>query len=158
MNPLFIIVFIALAVFGSVYMLKPSPRQQRLAELRLEAIKIGLQVKLETFKPDSKKMGVRDDVIATRYERFNPAVKSQALRWCIVRQVGWEQEGLIEGWSWNSINQRPDLDKLTELLSQVGSDVQVIEVYDNRASLMTIESKSSTAELINGWIESAQQL
>jgi hypothetical protein len=158
MNPLFIIVFIALAVFGSVYMLKPSPRQQRLAELRLDAIKLGLQVKLETFKTNSKKMGVRDDVVATRYERFNPAIKSQALRWCIVRQAGWEQEGLTEGWSWNNVDQRPDLEKLSELLSKVGSDVQVIEVYDNRASLMTIESKSSTAELINDWIDTAQQL
>ncbi|MFQ3171973.1 MAG: hypothetical protein ACI9DG_002012 [Oleispira sp.] len=158
MSPIFIVIFITLAVFGSVYMLKPSPRQLRLAELRLDAIKLGLQVKLETFKTDSKKMGVRDDVIATRYERFNPAVKSQALRWCIVRQAGWEQKGLAEGWSWNSIAQSPDLEKLSELLSAVSDDVQVIEVYDNRASLMTIESKSSTAELINTWIESAQQL
>jgi hypothetical protein len=95
MNPIFIVIFIALAVFGSVYMLKPSPRQQRLAELRLEAIKLGLQVKLETFKTDSKKMGVRDDVTATRYERFNPAVKSGAL---FVRRVGskkvWQRVGV----------------------------------------------------------------
>jgi hypothetical protein len=157
-NPLFIVVFIALAVFGSVYMLKPSPRQQRLAELRLDAIKLGLQVKLETFKVDSKKMGVRDDVVATRYERFNPSIKSQTLRWCIVRQAGWEQEGLAEGWSWNNMSQRPDLEQLSELLSKVGDDVQVIEVYDNRASLMTIESKVSNAGLINAWIETAQQL
>jgi hypothetical protein len=53
---------------------------------------------------------------------------------------------------------RPNSEKLSELLSKVGDDVQVIEVYDNRASLISIESKSSTAELINGWIESAQQL
>jgi hypothetical protein len=158
MNPLIIVVFIILAVFGSVYMLKPSPRQKRLAELRLDAIKLGLQVKLKTFKTDSKKMGVRDDVMGTRYERFNPAIKSQAMRWCIVRQAGWEQEGLPEGWSWNNLVVRPNSEKLSELLSKVGDDVQVIEVYDNRASLITIESKSSTAVLINGWIESAQQL
>jgi hypothetical protein len=158
MNPLFIVVFIALAVFGSVYMLKPSPRQKRLAELRLEAIKLGLQVKLETFKVDSKKMGVRDDITATRYQRFNPAVKSQELRWCIVRQEGWEQEGLSEGWSWNALTVHPDLTKLAELLGQLTDDVQMVEVYDNRASIMTIESKSSTAEMINVWIDSAQQL
>ncbi len=158
MSPLIIVVFIVLAVFGSVYMLKPSPRQQRLAELRLEGIKLGLQVKLETFKVDSKKMGVRDDITATRYQRFNPTIKSQELRWCVVRQAGWEQEGLIEGWSWNNMNQCPKLEQLSELLSAVGDDVQMIEVYDNRASLMTIESKSSTAELINAWIDTAQQL
>lgn len=158
MTPLFIVVFIALAVFGSVYMLKPSPRQKRLAELRLEAIKLGLQVKLETFKVDSKKMGVRDDITATRYQRFNPAVKSQELRWCIVRQEGWEQEGLAQGWSWNVLMVQPDLTKLAELLGQLTDDVQMVEVYDNRASIMTIESKSSTAEMINVWIDSAQQL
>ncbi len=158
MNPLIIVVFIVLAVFGSIYMLKPSPRQQRLAALRLEAIKLGLQVKLDTFKVDSKKMGVRDDITATRYQRFNPGVKSQGLRWCIVRQAGWEQEGLAEGWSWNNLNQSPDLEKLSTLLAEVSDDVQVIEVYDNRASLISIESKGSTAEMINSWIESAQQL
>lgn len=158
MNPLFIVVFIILAVFGSVYMLKPSPRQKRLAELRLEAIKLGLQVKLETFKVDSKKMGVRDDITATRYQRFNAAVKSQKLRWCIVRQEGWEQEGLAEGWCWNALAVQPDLTRLAELLEQLTDDVQMVEVFDNRASIMTIESKDSTAEMINLWIDSAQQL
>ena len=75
MSPLIIVVFIALAVFGSVYMLKPSPRQQRLAELRLEAIKLGLQVKLETFKTNSKKLGVRDDITATRFSVLNRRLK-----------------------------------------------------------------------------------
>ena len=158
MSPIVIVVLIFLAVFGSVYMLKPSPRQRRLAELRLDAIKLGLHIKLETFKVDSKKMGVRDDITATRYERYDLDVKSQAIRWCVVRQAGWEQEGLPEGWSWHSIAQRPDLEKLNALLLQVSDDVQVIEVYDNRASVMTLENKGSAAELINGWIDSAQQL
>jgi hypothetical protein len=158
MSPLVIVVFIVLAVFGSVYMLKPSPRQQRLAALRLDAIKLGLQVKLDTFKPNSKQTGVRDEIVATRYQRFNPGVKSQALRWCIVRQAGWEQEGLAAGWSWHNQEQQPDLEQLAHLLAQLTDDVQMIEVYDNRTSMMTIESKVSTAEMINQWIDSAQQL
>jgi len=158
MTPLIIVVLIALAVFGSVAMLKPSPRQQRLAKLRMDAIKLGLHVKLETFKVDSKKMGVRDDIVATRYERFIPEIKSHALRWCVVRQAGWEQEGLPEGWSWNNSNQRPDLNKLYELLVKVGDDVRVVEVYDNRASILTIESKTSVAEQINQWVLEAQPL
>ena len=158
MTPLIIVVLIALAVCGSVAMLKPSPRQQRLAKLRMDAIKLGLHVKLETFKVDSKKMGVRDDIVATRYERFIPEIKSHALRWCVVRQAGWEQEGLPEGWSWNNSNQRPDLNKLYELLVKVGDDVRVVEVYDNRASILTIESKTSVAEQINQWVLEAQPL
>lgn len=153
MNPIFIVIFIVLAVFGSVYMLKPSPRQKRLADLRLEAIKLGLHVKLETFKVDSKKMGIRDDVVATRYERLDPSVKSQALRWSVVRQSGWEQEGLPEGWSWNVINQRPDVEKLASFLDALSDDVQVLEVYDNRASIFTLENKGSSAELINHCID-----
>jgi hypothetical protein len=158
MSPLVIVIFIVLAIFGSVYMLKPSPRQQRLAALRLEAIKLGLQVKLDTFKPNSKQTGVRDEIVATRYQRFIPEAKSQVLRWCIVRQGGWEQEGLVEGWSWHDQAQPPDLNRLAELLTQVGEDVQMIEVYDNRTSLMTIESKANTAEMINDWLDAAQQL
>ncbi len=158
MNPVFIVIFIFLAVFGSVYMLKPSIRDQRLAKLRLDAIKLGLQVKLDKFKADSKKTGVRDDIVAARYERFNPDVKSQALRWCVVRQAGWDQEGLPEGWSWHNITKRPDLDKLNELLVRVSEDVVVIEAFDNRASVMTLENKGSSAELLNLWVDDAQKL
>lgn len=158
MTPLIIVVLIILAVFGSVAMLKPSPRQKRLAKLRMDAIKLGLHVKLETFKVDSKKMGVRDDIVATRYERFVPEIKSQALRWSVVRQAGWEQEGLPEGWSWHAIEQKPDLGKLNALLAKVSDDVQVIEVYDNRASILTVESKNSVAEQINQWVAEAQPL
>lgn len=158
MSTVLIVVIIMLAAFGSVYMLKPSPRQTRLAKLRIEAIKLGLQVKLEKFKVDSKKMGVRDDIVAARYERFNPDIKSQALRWNIVRQAGWEQEGLPEGWSWHNTPKRPDLEKLNALLAKVSDDVVVFEVCDNRANLMTIENKGSSAELINQWVAEAQQL
>ena len=158
MSPIVIVVLIILAVFGSVAMLKPSPRQQRLAKLRMDAIKLGLHVKLETFKTDSKKMGVRDDIVATRYERFVPEIKSHALRWSVVRQAGWEQEGLPEGWSWNNTNQRPDVNKLCELLAKVGDDVRVVEVYDNRSSILTIESKTSTAEHIDQWVAEAKPL
>jgi hypothetical protein len=158
MTPLIIVVLIILAVFGSVAMLKPSPRQQRLAKLRMDAIKLGLHVKLDTLKVNSKKTGVRDDIAAARYERFNPDVKSQALRWCVVRQAGWDQEGLPEGWSWHNITKRPDLDKLNVLLLKVSEDVIVVEAFDNRASVMTLENKGSSAELINLWIDDAQKL
>ena len=158
MSSVLIVAIIMLAAFGSVYMLKPSPRQTRLAKLRIDAIKLGLQVKLEKFKVDSKRMGVRDDIVATRYERFNPEIKSQALRWSIVRQAGWEQEGLPDGWSWHSIVKKPDLEKLNALLAKVSDDVVVFEVCDNRANLMSIENKGSSAALINEWVAEAQKL
>lgn len=158
MSPIVIVVIIFLVVFGSVSMLKPSPRQQRLAKLRLDAIKLGLQVKLETFKVDSKKTGVRDDIVAARYLRFDPEIKSQAIRWCVVRQAGWDTEGLPEGWSWHNLEQGPDLEKLSQLLAEVSDDVQIVEAFDNRTSIMTVENKGSSAELINRWVDTAQQL
>ncbi|MFT6190368.1 MAG: hypothetical protein ACJAZ6_002205 [Oleispira sp.] len=158
MTQIIIAVLIILSVFGSVAMLKPSPRQQRLAKLRMDAIKLGLHVKLDTLKVNSKKTGVRDDIVAARYERFNTDVKSQALRWCVVRQAGWDQEGLPDGWSWHNMTKRPDLDKLNELLLKVSDDVVVVEAYDNRASIMTLENKGSSAELINQWVDDAQKL
>lgn len=158
MTPLIIVVLILLAVFGSVAMLKPSPRQQRLAKLRMDAIKIGLHVKLDTLKVDSKKMGVRDNIVAARYERFNSEIKSQSLRWSVVRQAGWEHEGLPEGWSWNAVSVLPDLSKLHSLLSGVTEDVVVIEVYDNRASVMTLENKGSSAESLNQWVDEAKNI
>lgn len=158
MSPIVIVVIIFLVVFGSVSMLKPSPRQQRLAKLRIDAIKLGLQVKLETFKVDSKKTGVRDDIVAARYLRLDTDVKSQSIRWCIVRQQGWDQEGLPAGWSWHSQAAMPDLLKLSQYIEQLSDDVVLVEVFDNRSSIMTTEGKSSSAEAINAWVDSAQQL
>ena len=155
MSPLIIVVLIVLAVFGSVYMLKPSPRQQRLAALRLEAIKLGLQVKLEAFKPDSKKNGIRDDVIGTRYQRMLPTEKTFELKWRIVRQQGWEQKGLAEGWSWHDDVKSPDLTKLNAFIESLSGDVLLVEAYDNRIGLVSSEGKDTTALQINEWLNEA---
>ncbi len=158
MNPVFIVVFIFLAVFGSVYMLKPSIRDQRLAKLRLDAIKLGLQVKLDKFKADSKKTGVRDDIVAARYLRFDADVKSQEFRWCVVRQAGWDTEGLPEGWSWHGNVNAPETSVLFNFLEQLSDDIVVVEVYDNRTCLMTTEGKATSVDMINQWIDQAKQL
>lgn len=158
MNPIFIVIFIFLAVFGSVYMLKPSIRDQRLAKLRLDAIKLGLQVKLDKFKADSKKTGVREDIVAARYLRFYADVKSQEFRWCVVRQAGWDTEGLPEGWSWHGNANAPEVSVLSDFLEQLSEDVVVVEVYDNRTCIMTTESKETCVDLINRWIDQAAQL
>ncbi len=158
MNPVFIVIFIFLAVFGSVYMLKPSIRDQRLAKLRLDAIKLGLQVKLDKFKADSKKTGVRDDIVAARYLRFDADVKSQEFRWCVVRQAGWDTEGLPEGWSWHGNVNAPETSVLFHFLEQLSDDIVVVEVYDNRTCLMTTEGKATSVDMINQWIDQAKQL
>lgn len=158
MNPIFIVIFIFLAVFGSVYMLKPSMRDQRLAKLRLDAIKLGLQVKLDKFIADSKKTGVRDDIVAARYLRFDADAKSQAFRWCVVRQAGWDSEGLPEGWSWHGNASAPEISVLSDFLEQLSEDIVVVEVYDNRTCIMTTESKTTSVDMINRWIDQATRI
>ena len=52
-----IIAAAVMAIIGSVFWLKPSARDSRLAELRFNAIRAGLQVRQFTFKPDAAKTG-----------------------------------------------------------------------------------------------------
>lgn len=154
-----VIILIALAVFGSVYMVKPSPRQKRLAEERLNAIKMGLQVKMENFTPDSKRNGVRDEIKGTLYTRIYPDVKSSDIVWRVVRQQGWESVGLPNGWSWHDESKEgeTDLSGLSELLQTLPEDIYLIEKFENRIGILTGESKESGAENIQGWIETVKQ-
>ena len=158
MSPLIIIIAVVMAVIGSVMMLKPSAKQARLAEQRLEAIKLGLQVKLENFEPESEKNGVRNDIRGAQYLRFFPDVKSQQIKWRVVRQAAWDSEGLPESWSWHDKDSVPNLEKLNTLLKELPEDVLLVEAFDNRVALITEESKDSTALLINDWLEQVTRL
>lgn len=158
MSPLIIVVLVVMAIIGSVMMLKPSAKQARLAEQRLEAIKLGLQVKLETFEPESEKNGVRNDIRGALYLRYFPDVKSQKIKWRVVRQPAWDSEGLPESWSWHDKDETPDLAALNELLEALPEDVLLVEAFDNRVALITEESQQSTALLINDWLHQAARL
>lgn len=158
MSPLIIILAVVMAVIGSVMMLKPSAKQARLAEQRLEAIKLGLQVKLENFEPESEKNGVRDNIRGALYLRFFPDVKSQQVKWRVVRQPAWDSEGLAESWSWHDKDAMPDLDKLNSLLKALPDDVLLVESFDNRVALICEESQQCTALLINDWLEQVARI
>ena len=67
-----VVILVVLVVFGSVYWMKPSPRDTRLAALRLDAIKRGLHVRQFKFKPESAKNGVRDEVWGTSFTYVRP--------------------------------------------------------------------------------------
>ena len=155
-----ILVYLAvgLALFGSIYWLKPSPKDKRLAELRLQAIKMGMQVKLRKFDPNAKETGIRNEINAAHYTSFKPAEKSSKLRWCVVRQEGWEQEGLPQGWSWHSKNSDLNLAELNELIKECEFDVQVLAAYDNRTILVSDEKKEGSAEQIKSWLDKASTI
>ena len=64
--------FIALAIVGSVMWIRPSPRDQKLAKWRRDAIMAGMKVRLQTLKAEPTNSGIRDDVDGVTYEWFNP--------------------------------------------------------------------------------------
>lgn len=142
-----IVILIGLIVFGSVYWMKPSPRDTRLAALRLDAIKRHLQVRQFTFTPESAKNGVRDPVTGTSYTLMNTKKRdSGVLLWRVVGQVGWESDGLPEGLSWHDRGSAADAALLTSLLPGLQDDILVLEVFSNRVTLMAAEHKTATAE------------
>ncbi|MBM96569.1 MAG: hypothetical protein CMI09_12085 [Oceanospirillaceae bacterium] len=166
-----VFIMVGLVVFGSIYWLKPSPRETRLANLRLAAIKLGLQVRHHTFKVDAAKTGVRDDITGTAYTRVIPVQHSEAqkdeLLFRIVGQAGWETDALPEGmawhdWpgrnleresdAWHSAN-RQVAERILPLLDALDDDVLLLEVFDNRATLIPAERKTAQADAYNALLD-----
>lgn len=153
-----IFVVIGLALFGSIYWIKPSPKQKRIADQRLKALQLGLQVKLRKFEPNSKDTGIREEINEPHYTLYKAGVKSSAKRWCVVQQAGWEQEGLSTGWSWHDKKQEPDYDRLNQLIRDCQHDVLMIAAFDNQTILISKESVDSSAESIKHWLGQAAEI
>lgn len=147
-----VIAAVVMAIMGSVFWLKPSARDARLAELRFNAIRAGLQVRQYTFKPDAAKTGVRDDLTATSYTwlQQNRSQHEDAaggdLKYRVVRQPAWDQEGLADGLSWHDKGTQADADKLNALLPTLGDELLMLEVYQRRVCMMTAEKQGSSAD------------
>lgn len=121
-------VFIALAIVGSVMWIRPSPRDQKLAKWRRDAIMAGMKVRLQTLKAEPKNSGIRDDVDGVTYEWFNPEPnKTDKTTWAIVKMDGWLQEGLPQGWSWYGKEMSVDLEKIKHIVEGLPIEVNAIE-------------------------------
>ena len=121
-------VFIALAIVGSVMWIRPSPRDQKLAKWRRDAIMAGMKVRLQTLKAEPKNSGIRDDVDGVTYEWFNPEPnKTDKTTWAIVKMDGWLQEGLPQGWSWYGKEMPIDLEKIKHIVEGLPIEVNAIE-------------------------------
>ena len=138
---------VAMSLFGSIYWLKPSPRDTRLAKLRFEAIRAGLQIRQFTFKPDSAKNGVRDEVPGTTYTLLRPGKQQGGdLKFRIVGQKGWDVDGLPEGYCWHDQGTVADAERFRQALAAVNDHILLLEVYDNRVTLMAAEGKEASAD------------
>jgi hypothetical protein len=121
-------IFIALAVIGSVMWVRPSPRDQKLAKWRQEALMAGLKVRLQTLKAEPKNSGVREDVEGVTYELFNPEPdKLDKTTWAIVRVDAWLKDGLPEGWSWYGQEAQIDLNSVKQMIDALPVEVNAIE-------------------------------
>jgi len=149
-----ILLLVGLVVFGSVYWLKPSPRDTRLAALRLDAIKKKLQVRQFTFKPDSAKTGIRDEITGTTYTMMNPSKRDGGvLLWRVCGQAGWDTNGLPEGIAWHDQGSAADAELLTKLLPELKDDLMLLEVFSNRVTMMAAERKSATADAYEAFLQ-----
>ncbi|WP_283786590.1 hypothetical protein QNI23_009085 [Bermanella sp. WJH001] len=120
--------FIALAIVGSVMWIRPSPRDQKLAKWRREALMAGMKVRLQTLKAEPKNSGIRDDVPGVTYEWFNPEPnKTDKVTWAIVKTDAWLQEGLPQGWSWYGKEMPVDLEKIKQIVETLPVEVNAIE-------------------------------
>ena len=151
-----VFVMVGLVVFGSVYWLKPSPREQRLAALRLEAIKAGLHVRHHNFQPDMAKTGVREAITGTSYSRMkNPGKPQGSLRFRVVGQPAWDNEYLPDGISWHDrpANAEEIGGQLSQRLVAWPDRLLLLEVYDNRVMLMAAENREASAAVYAGLID-----
>jgi hypothetical protein len=120
--------FIALAIVGSVMWIRPSPRDQKLAKWRRDALVAGMKVRLQTLKAEPKNSGIRDDVPGVTYEWFNPEPnKTDKTTWAIVKVDAWLQEGLPQGWSWYGKEVSVDSEKIKQIVDALPLEVNAIE-------------------------------
>lgn len=158
-----IIAAVVMAIMGSVFWLKPSARDARLADLRFNAIREGLQVRQFTFKADAAKTGVRDDITATSYTLMKKAsyenggghedASGGELQYCVVRQPAWDDEWLSEGLSWHNKGTQADAEKLAALLPELSDELLMLEVYERRVCMMTAEKQGSNAQHYLAFLE-----
>lgn len=135
-----------LLIIGSVMMLKPSARDTRLAALRFDAIKQGLQVRQFVWQPDAKKTGIQEPLQATSYSLMRDGQsKSGELKFCLVARKGWDTDGLPDGFSWHKQGSAEDAAKVIRQLSVLQDDLLLLEVWDNKVLLMAKERQGASA-------------
>ncbi len=143
-----------LTIIGSVMMLRPSPRDTRLAALRFDAIRNGLEVRSFTFKTNPAKTGIRDDIPGTSYTLWRDAKRQDgALKFRVVNQAGWDNDGLPAGLSWHNQGSAANAELLSRMLPQLQDDLLMLEVYENRVTLMAAENKTASAAAYQHFME-----
>ncbi len=125
----FAMAIVMLMVVGSVVWIRPSPRDQKLAKWRRDAIVAGIKVRMQTLKAEPKNSGIRDDVSGVTYEWFNPQPnKKDTSNWAVVKTQGWLTEHLPEGWSWYAeMPTQANIEKIIEIIEAAPYEINALE-------------------------------
>lgn len=145
----FLLLFLVFAmIVGPILLIKPSPRQQRIAQLRTKAGSLGLRVSLQNHAGQS---------IAV-YEKPWPRNEQQRYggqEWSLERQSYQHEIHFNEWWAWKGNKPRADavLAILQEKLTELPKGVMAIEA--NGLGLRCYWSEQGTEETLKqlaGWL------
>jgi len=155
-----IIGFIILIVVGSVVWIRPSPRDQKLALWRRDAIMAGMKIRMQTLKAEPKNSGIRDDVPGVSYEWFNPKPeKNDSKVWAVVKTDGWLKEGLPEGWSWYESASDEISKEVSEIIQQCPIEVNALERTPKSSRIVWDENgKEFNPELLKTFLQKLQAI
>lgn len=142
-----IILAAMLFIYGSFLMLKPNPRDARLAQLRLQAAQAGLHLRQYKWQSDPKKTGIYDSLFSTSYTLMRPEHnKPGELLYSIVKQKGWDTEHLPQGYAWHKIGTEEQAQHFNQQLEKLNDELLLIEVWENKISIMPKEETHASIE------------
>lgn len=158
MPPWILVILAILIVVGSVVWVRPSPRDQKLAAWRRDALVAGLKVSLQGLKAEPKQSGIRDDIEGASYTLYNPASqKGDELSWAVVKAQGWLQEDLPEQWSWYKENGHVSHAQVAQLIQDCPLEVLAIERTPVSSRVIWKETGSEfSPEGLKGFLERVQ--
>lgn len=143
-----------LLIIGSIMMLKPSARDTRLAALRFDAIKQGLQVRQFVWQPDPKKTGIQEPLQATSYSLMRPGQPQPGeLKFSLVARKGWDTEGLPDGFSWHKPGTAAQAAQVLALLPSLQDELLLLEVREHQVLLMAKEQQGASAAAYRAFLQ-----
>lgn len=123
-----IAIVIMLVIVGSVAWVRPSQREKRLAQFRHEALMAGIKVRLDGIDAEPKESGIREDIPGASYILLEKQPdKKDTTSWMVVKDDGWIQDGLVDGWSWHTKKVDVNLDTLNGLIKNAPLPIIGIE-------------------------------
>lgn len=159
-----LIIAVMLALIGTVYWLKPSPRQKHLSRLREQARSLGINLKFHKLTLQSKETGLYNHPTGVFYSLSTDAQKpAEKALFEIVQQTGWHQQNLPPDYSWHLAPTSPndfDPNAFTQSLALLKDELLALMVYKHQVSMLCSESAGANAQhylqFLQFWLEYAK--